>query len=80
MLLDHLPGGIGVVTSLTLVSYVQVYCGLVRIEIGFRATDVVAFGARVASLRDVLVFAIHVSLQVAFCCTSVLAVFTLKSA
>ena len=80
MLLDHLPGGIGIIASLTLMSYVQMYCRLVWVEIWLCAADVVAFGARVAPLRDVLVFAVHVCLQVAFCCTPVLAVFTLELA
>ena len=80
MLFNHLAGGIGVVAGLTLVSDVQVHCSLVRVEIGFRATNVIALGARVAPLRDVLVFSVHVRLQVAFCCTPVLAVFTLELA
>ena len=78
MLLNHLPGGVGVVASLTLMPDVEVDRGLVRIEIGFRATDVIALGARVAPHRDVLVFAVHVRLQVAFGCTPVLTVLTLK--
>ena len=78
MLLDHLPGGIGIVASLTLMPDVQVDRSLVRVEIGFCATDVIALRARVAPLRDVLVFSVHVRLQVAFCCTPVLTVLALK--
>ena len=78
MLLNHLPGGVGVVTSLTLMPDVQVDRRLVRVEIGFRATDMVALGTRVAPHRDVLVFAVHVRLQVAFCCTPILTVLALK--
>ena len=78
MLLDHLPGGIGIIASLTLMSYVQVYRRLVWVEIWLCAADVVAFRARVAPLRDVLVFAVHVRLQVAFGCTPVFTVLTLK--
>ena len=78
MLFNHLAGGIGIVAGLTLVSDVQVHCSLVRVEIRFRATNVIALGARVAPLRDVLVFAVHVRLQVAFCCTPILTVLALK--
>ena len=78
MLLNHLPGCIGVVASLTLMPDVEVDRGLVGVEIGFRATDVIALGARVAPHRDVLVFAVHVRLQVAFGCTPVLTVLALK--
>ena len=49
MLLNHLPGCIGVVASLTLMPDVQVDSSLVRVEIGFCATDVIALGARVTS-------------------------------
>ena len=78
MLLNHLAGGVGIVAGLALVSDVQVDCSFMRVEIRFRATDVVALGAWVAPLRDVLVFAVHVRLQVAFGCTPVLTVLTLK--
>ena len=49
MLLNHLPGCIGVVASLTLMPDVQVDRSLVRVEIGFCATDVIALRARVTS-------------------------------
>ena len=78
MLLNHLPGGVWVVASLTLMSYVQVDRRLVRVQIRFRPADVIALGTRVAALWDVLVLSVHVRLQVAFRCTSVLTVFTLK--
>ena len=78
MLLNHLAGGVGIVAGLALVSDVQVDCSFMRIEIRFGATDMVALGAWVAPLRDVLVFAVHVRLQVAFGCTPVLTVLTLK--
>ena len=48
MLLDHLSGGVGIVTRLALVLDVQMDRGLVRVEIGLGAADVVALGARVA--------------------------------
>lgn len=80
VLLNHLSGSGGIVTDLALVSDVQVDRGLVRIEVGLGATYVVAVGAGVAPLRDVLVVAIHVGLQVPLGCTTVLAVFALKPA
>ena len=78
MLLNHLAGGVGIVAGLALVSDVQVDCSFMRVQIRFRATDMVALGAWVAPLRDVFVFAVHVRLQVAFGCTPVLTVLTLK--
>ena len=78
VLLHQLSGSVGIVTDLALVSDVQVDRSLVRIEVGLGATYVVAVGAGVAPLRDVLVLAIHVGLQVPLGCTSVLAVFALK--
>ena len=80
MLLNHLAGGVGIVAGLALVSDVHMDCSFMRIEIGFCTTDVVALGAWVAPLRDVLVFAVHVRLQVAFGCTPVLTVLTLEPA
>ena len=78
MLLDHLSGGVGIVTRLTLVLDVQMDRGLVRVEIGLGAADVIALRARVAPHRDVFVLAVHVGLQVAFGRASVLTVLTLK--